>query len=93
MAWIHRAPVTPIGGLGDELGPTNRPRNAKSVPAVGEEEGTRVDGLASCFCLATGIGEATSAASGSGGERQSRRKCRHGDEPEADGLATNCDRS
>jgi hypothetical protein len=44
-------------------------------PAVGEEEGRRVDGFASCFRLAAGIGEATSPASGSGGERQSRRKC------------------
>jgi hypothetical protein len=39
--------------------------------------------VASCFRLAAGIGEATSAASGSGGERQSRRKCPLGDEAEA----------
>jgi hypothetical protein len=39
MAWIHRAPATPISGLGDELGPTSRPRSAKGIPAVGDEQG------------------------------------------------------
>ena len=41
--------------------------------------------VTSCFSLATGICEATSAASVSGGERQSQRKCPHGDQAAATG--------
>ncbi len=72
---------------------STRPSSSHRGLVIGEEKGTRVDDSASCFCLATGTCEATSAASGSGGERQSRRKFPLGDEPEArDGAPGYSDR-
>lgn len=48
------------------------------LPGSGEEEGTLVDGSASCSCLPAGIGEATSATygpavEGNQGESQGER--------------------
>jgi hypothetical protein len=54
------------------------------VQACDDEEGKRRQAARPCFCLTAGIPGGNLGASGYGGERESRRECRLGDDAEAD---------